>query len=158
MVQLVSLLSVALVLTVALLIVGAARGAARRAGLDASAIALRTCLVVFGWLGRRALLAWNIIAVSLLANIVGTALTTMPGPLALDWPGPPATIVATWPFVWLPAFLVPVALFGHVLSLRQLFAPGASEPSGVASTRGEAISAATPGFRTDRTKTASVNR
>jgi hypothetical protein len=25
-----------------------------------------------------------------------------------------------WPFVWLPTFLVPVALFGHILSLRQL--------------------------------------
>ncbi|MCA9587414.1 MAG: hypothetical protein KC657_18935 [Myxococcales bacterium] len=68
----------------------------------------------------RSLLAWNVLSLGLLANVVGMAITTMPGPLHLAWPGPSNTIVAEWPFVWLPGFLVPVALFGHVTSLRQI--------------------------------------
>ncbi len=68
----------------------------------------------------RSLLAWNVVSLGLLANVVGMAITTMPGPLHLAWPGPSNTIVAEWPFVWLPGFLVPVALFGHVTSLRQI--------------------------------------
>jgi hypothetical protein len=73
-----------------------------------------------GYLGRRAALVWNIGSLALLANIVGMAITTVPGPLRLAWPGAPTTIPVEWPFVWLPTFLVPVALFGHILSLRQL--------------------------------------
>lgn len=75
---------------------------------------------------RWALVAWNVVGLALLVNVVGTAVTSVPGPLHLDWPGAPLTIVATWPFVWLPAFLVPFALFAHVVSLRQLFAPAAA--------------------------------
>jgi len=73
-----------------------------------------------GVLGRRALLAWNVVSLALLANVVGMALTSMPGPFQLSWPGPMPTVVGSWPFVWLPSFLVPVALFGHILSLRQV--------------------------------------
>jgi hypothetical protein len=73
-----------------------------------------------GWLSRRGLLIWNVVSLGLLTNIVGMAITTLPGPLQLSWPGPVPTIVATWPFVWLPSFLVPVALFGHILVFRQL--------------------------------------
>ncbi|MBS2015905.1 MAG: hypothetical protein JST00_23660 [Deltaproteobacteria bacterium] len=73
-----------------------------------------------GLLGRRGLLAWNVVSLGLLANVVGMAITSVPGPLHLAWPGVPNTVVATFPWVWLPTFLVPVALFGHVSSLRQL--------------------------------------
>ncbi len=75
-----------------------------------------------GILSTRAVVLWNILSLGLLANIVGMAVTTLPGPLQLSWPGPVPTIVTTWPFVWLPTFLVPVALFGHVFSLRQQLA------------------------------------
>lgn len=93
-------------------------------GLSAPLVALA---VSRGLLGRRGLLAWHAASLALLANVVGMAITTMPGPLHLAWPGVSNTIIAEWPFVWLPGFLVPVALFGHVLSLRQL--PGASPPT-----------------------------
>jgi hypothetical protein len=68
----------------------------------------------------RSLLLWNAAGLALLANVVGMSITTFPGPLHLAWPGPSNTIVTRVPFVWLPAFLVPVALFGHIASLRQL--------------------------------------
>lgn len=76
--------------------------------------------VARGLIGSRVAIAWNLASLGLLLNIMGIATTTMPGPLHLDWPGVSNEIVATAPFVWLPAFLVPVAFFGHVLSLRQL--------------------------------------
>jgi hypothetical protein len=76
--------------------------------------------VARGFIGRRAAIAWNLASFGLLLNIMGIAITTFPGPLHLDWPGVSNVIVATPPFVWLPAFLVPVAFFGHVVSLRQL--------------------------------------
>lgn len=85
-------------------------------GLTAPVVAY---LVHTGRLGARGLAAWNVMGLGLLANIVGMALTTMPGPLHLDWPGVSNTVVAEAPFVLLPALLVPVALFAHVLSLRQ---------------------------------------
>jgi len=75
-----------------------------------------------GKLGRLGLVAWNVASLGLLANIVGMAVTTIPGPLHLNWPGVSNTVVADFPWVWLPTFLVPVALFGHVASLRQVLA------------------------------------
>lgn len=94
-------------------------------GLTAPFVAVA---VARGWLGRRGALAWNVLSLGLLANVVGMALTTMPGPLQLAWPGPTNAVIAQFPFVWLPGFLVPVALFGHVSSLRQLLARGYSVP------------------------------
>lgn len=73
-----------------------------------------------GWLGTRGAIVWNVASFGLLLNIMGIAITTFPGPLHLDWPGVSNVIVTTVPFVWLPTFLVPVAFFLHVLSLRQL--------------------------------------
>jgi hypothetical protein len=73
-----------------------------------------------GWLGWRGAVVWNVLSLGLLANIVGMAITSVPGPLHLPWPGVPNTVVAEFPFAWLPGFLVPMALFLHVTSLRQL--------------------------------------
>lgn len=67
-----------------------------------------------------ALVAWNLLGLALLVNVVGVAVTSFPGPLHLDWPGEPLTAPAHWPFVWLPAFLVPCAFLFHLVSLRQL--------------------------------------
>jgi hypothetical protein len=88
-------------------------------GLSAPIVAL---LVARRRLGKRGALVWNLFSFGLLLNIMGIAVTTFPGPLHLDWPGVSNVILATPPFVWLPAFLVPVAFFGHVLSFRQLLA------------------------------------
>ncbi len=86
-------------------------------GLTAPVVAF---LVHTRRLGPGGLFAWNVVSLGLLANIVGMAITTMPGPLHLPWPGVSNVVVTEVPFVLLPAVLVPMALFGHVLSLRQL--------------------------------------
>jgi hypothetical protein len=78
-----------------------------------------------GWLvatkriGSRGAVAWNVLGLAVLANTVGTLASSAPGPLHLDWPGAPFTAIATWPIVWLPGFLMPTAVFLHVVSLRQ---------------------------------------
>ena len=41
-------------------------------------------------------------------------------PIQLFMVEPENTFVASWPYVWLPGFLVPTALFLHVISLRKL--------------------------------------
>lgn len=71
-------------------------------------------LVATGRAGRRVALAWNILGMALLLNIVGVAILSTPrfqffGPDQLNvW-------VMYPPFVWLPAVMVLAALAGHLL-------------------------------------------
>ncbi|MEZ0375091.1 MAG: hypothetical protein ACAI44_38750 [Candidatus Sericytochromatia bacterium] len=67
---------------------------------------------------RRLALGWNLAGLALLLNIVLVAILSMPTPFQLLQPA--NTFVAQWPFVWLPALLVPLAYSGHFLALRQL--------------------------------------
>ena len=76
------------------------------------------------WVWRRRaspalVVSWNVLGLAILANTVVTVLTSTPGPLHRPWPGAPFTAIATWPLVWLPAFLAPLAVLLHVVSLQQ---------------------------------------
>ena len=62
---------------------------------------------------------WNIACLGLLANIVITAILSMPTPFRVFMNEPANTIVAEFPIVWLPALLVPLAYGLHFLSIRQ---------------------------------------
>lgn len=86
-------------------------------GLSAPIIAW---LVSRGKLSGTGILFWNIICLGLLANIVATAILSMPTPLRAFMNEPANTIVATFPISWLPGLLVPMAYGLHFLSLRQL--------------------------------------
>lgn len=77
-------------------------------------------LTVRGQARRWMLYAWNFLGLGLLINIVGTAIFSMPGPLRLFTNDPPNTLIAHWPYIWLPTFLVPTALLGHLLVFRRL--------------------------------------
>ncbi|MFZ5972680.1 MAG: hypothetical protein ACOYXA_13920 [Bacteroidota bacterium] len=68
---------------------------------------------------RLVVLAYNLIGLALLINIVGTALLSMPTPFRVFMQEPANTIVLKFPFIFLPAFLVPLAYGLHFLSLRQ---------------------------------------
>lgn len=63
---------------------------------------------------------WNLAGLGLLLNVVGVAILSVPGPLRHFWNDPPNLWVATFPFVWLPTVLVPLALAGHILIFRKL--------------------------------------
>jgi len=68
---------------------------------------------------RSWIIVWNVFGLLLLTNVVVHALLAAPTPLQRITTDPPLTIVATFPFIWLPGFLVPMALLGHVLSLKK---------------------------------------
>jgi hypothetical protein len=75
-------------------------------------------LVARGRIGAKGARAWNFLGLAVLANTVVTVATSTPGPLHLGWPGAPFTALTTWPIVWLPAFLMPLAVLLHVVSIR----------------------------------------
>lgn len=71
-------------------------------------------------ISKKGVIIWNVICLGLLINIVTTALLSIPTPFRYFMNEPANTIVAEFPIVWLPAFLVPLAYSLHFLSLRQL--------------------------------------
>ena len=71
-------------------------------------------------LSRKIILAWNFICLALLANIVINAILSAPFFLQQFAFDQPNIAILYFPFNWLPAFIVPVVLFGHLVSIRQL--------------------------------------
>lgn len=87
------------------------------------AVGLAAPLVAWAMVRGRAapgaVLAFNLVGLLVLGNTIFTAATSVPGPLLRDWAGGAFPALATWPLVWLPSFLAPLAIFFHVSSLRQ---------------------------------------
>ena len=71
-------------------------------------------------LSRKIILGWNFICLALLANIVINAILSAPFFLQQFAFDQPNIAILYFPFIWLPAFIVPVVLFGHLVSIRQL--------------------------------------
>ncbi|MEL7532870.1 MAG: hypothetical protein AAFN10_16240 [Bacteroidota bacterium] len=62
---------------------------------------------------------YNYVGLALLLTIVTMAILSMPTPFRQFMNEPSNEIVAQFPIVWLPAFLVPFAFALHLLSLQQ---------------------------------------
>jgi hypothetical protein len=86
-------------------------------GLSAAALGL------YYWRRSRPLpwltLAWNLFGLALLINIVVIAALSTPSFEVFDT-GPQNLLPSTFPFVWLPYFLVQLALLGHLLTFRRI--------------------------------------
>ncbi|KPE52993.1 hypothetical protein [Chryseobacterium indologenes] len=67
------------------------------------------------------ILWWNIISLALLINIVIIAFLSAPSPLQKLGFDQPNIAILYFPFCWLPTFVVPVIIWGHLVSIRQLF-------------------------------------
>lgn len=84
-------------------------------------------IAYFGWrkrkLSRKIVLVWNIICLGLLLNIVVNALLSAPSPLQKFAFDQPNIAILNFPFSWLPVFIVPIILFGHLTSIRRLIKP-----------------------------------
>lgn len=91
-------------------------------GLTAPVVAY-FCFVKKSWSPRVAVV-WNIAGLALLINIVTIAILSLPTPFRVFTNEPANTIVVQFPFVLLPAILVPLAYSMHFFSLRQLLARG----------------------------------
>lgn len=73
-----------------------------------------------GMLSRKIILIWNFISLGLLVNIVVNAVLSIPSPVQKFAFDQPNIAVLNFPFSWLPIFIVPIVLFGHLVSIRQL--------------------------------------
>jgi hypothetical protein len=71
-------------------------------------------------LNRTVILIWNFICLGLLLNIVVNALFSAPSPIQKFAFEQPNIAILNFPFSWLPTFIVPIVLFGHLTSIRQL--------------------------------------
>lgn len=88
------------------------------AGLTAPVVALTLSK------NKIVMIFWNLFSLALLLNIFITGILSAPTPFQQFFAEPGTAILMKFPFVLLPAFLVPIALLLHLLSLRKLFGNG----------------------------------
>ena len=72
-------------------------------------------------LPRFVLVAWNLLCLGLVLNVVITGIMAAPTifqKIAFDQPN---SAILYFPFIWLPSFVVPAVIFAHLFCLRQLF-------------------------------------
>ncbi len=71
-------------------------------------------------LNTKVILLWNFICLGLLINIVVNAVLAAPFPMQQFAFDQPNVAVLYFPFNWLPCCVVPLVLFSHLASIRQL--------------------------------------
>ncbi|MDR3714721.1 MAG: hypothetical protein P4L51_18045 [Puia sp.] len=71
-------------------------------------------------LSKGAYLAWNIVCLGLLANIVITAILSAPFSFQRFAFSQPNQAILYFPFVWLPCCIVPLVLLSHLACIRKL--------------------------------------
>lgn len=69
---------------------------------------------------RSLIIAWNILCLGFLFNIVGHAILSLPTPFQRVAFGQPNKALLYFPFVWLPCCIVPLVLLAHLATLRKL--------------------------------------
>lgn len=85
-----------------------------------------TCAFIayFGYhqkkLSRTVLLVWNFAMLALICNIIFHGLLSTPIPIQQFGFEQPNIALLHYPFIWLPAFLAPMVLLGHLVQIRQL--------------------------------------
>ena len=71
-------------------------------------------------LNRQWIMAWNVVCLLLLVNIVVHAILSAPSPFQQLAFSQPNKAVLYFPFVWLPGCIVPLVLFSHLVSFQRL--------------------------------------
>jgi hypothetical protein len=73
-----------------------------------------------GTVGRRAAIAWNVLGLLALANVLVRSALTAPGPLNFIHSDLPNLAIGTFPYTYIAGFFAPLAVMLHVLSIRHL--------------------------------------
>jgi hypothetical protein len=71
------------------------------------------------WASPGPVILWNVFGLALLGNIITIGVLSAPTTFRKFFDGPPNEMIAYFPFVWLVSFVVPLAMTGHVASIRQ---------------------------------------
>lgn len=93
-------------------------------GLTAPFIAYY-CFIKKSW-PLRVALVWNFVGIAFLLHIVIVAMLSTPYPFRQFMNEPANMVVFYFPFIWLPAFVVPFALLLHLVAIRRLWKFAAS--------------------------------
>jgi len=64
---------------------------------------------------------WNVFGILLLINIVYITVISTPSIFRIFMNEPSSKLIAAFPFIWIPTFIVPYALALHIFSIRQVF-------------------------------------
>jgi len=96
-------------------------------GLGAAAVAalLGTGLA---W-SRSAAIAWNVFGLAAMAHTMVRGLLSAPGPQQRIFETPANLVPVVFPVIYLPAFIVPLTILLHILSLQQLARIGRTSPA-----------------------------
>jgi hypothetical protein len=91
---------------------------------DVASGILAVIVVLIAFRGRRVnkpvLIAFNIVGLALLANIVTIAILSVASPIQKFGFGQPNQAILYFPYIWLAAVIVPIVLFSHLASLYKL--------------------------------------
>lgn len=79
-------------------------------------------------ISHKMLVAWNVLGLALLLNIVVMAVLSAPSPLQRFAFEQPNVAILYFPYAWLPSVAVPIVLLAHVAALRQLLATSVAGP------------------------------
>ncbi|MCK8521552.1 hypothetical protein M0D21_08230 [Aquimarina sp. D1M17] len=85
-----------------------------------SALPIYYAVFIKNWIGRKGLLIWNFTCLGLLINILTIAVLSAQTPLQTLAFDQPNIGVTYFPFVWLPALIVPIVFYSHLSSIFQL--------------------------------------
>jgi len=66
------------------------------------------------------LVAFNVLGLGFVLNVVIVGMLSLPTPFRLFMNEPANIFIAYLPFIWLPVFLVQMAIGGHILAFRKL--------------------------------------
>lgn len=72
-------------------------------------------------LKRRSMLVWNVVCLLLLVNIIINAILSAPLPFQKFAFEQPNMAILYFPITWLPAFVVPIVLFSHMVTIKRLY-------------------------------------
>ncbi len=72
------------------------------------------------------LIVWNLAGLALVTNVFAHGMLAAPTRFQYFFTTPANEIIGTFPYVWLPGFLVPTAYFLHFISLRKALAARAA--------------------------------
>ena len=70
-------------------------------------------------LGKNLIIAWNIICLAFLINVVARAILSAPFPFQKFAFDQPNIAILHFPFILLPGFIVPLVFFSHLVTIRQ---------------------------------------
>jgi hypothetical protein len=87
-------------------------------GLGAAAVAAFLGTGLAG--SRTAAIAWNVFGLVDITHTLVRGLLAAPGPQQRIFETPPNLVPMVFPFIYLPAFIVPLTILLHILSLQQL--------------------------------------